>query len=54
MGAFDQEPRSLALAARGLDMAHAGEIFLEDHLTILDRRNGYGDARRVSLGLLDK
>ena len=27
MGAFDQEPRSLALAARGLDMARAGEIF---------------------------
>jgi uncharacterized DUF497 family protein len=33
---FDPENRLLTLAQRGLDVARVGEIFLEDHLTILD------------------
>lgn len=37
---FDPEKRILTLAERGLDMARAGEIFLEDHLTILDTLKG--------------
>ena len=50
---FGPEKRILTLAARGLDMARAGENFFKNRLTTLDRRNGYGDARLVSVGLID-
>ena len=50
---FDPEKRILTLAERGLDMARAGEIFLEDHLTILDTRKDYGEERFMSVGFLD-
>jgi uncharacterized DUF497 family protein len=33
---FDPEKRILTLAERGLDRTRAEEIFLENHLTILD------------------
>ena len=50
---FDPEKRILTLAERGLDMARAGEIFQDDHLTVPDPRKDYGEERFISVGFLD-
>ena len=50
---FDPEKRILTLAERGLDRTRAGEIFLEDHLTILDTLKVYGEECFISVLFLD-
>jgi uncharacterized DUF497 family protein len=50
---FDPAKRLMTLAERGLDMARAGEIFEDDHLTVRDDRRDYGEDRFISVGFLD-
>lgn len=50
---FDPAKRVMTLAERGLDMARAGELFDEDHLTIIDNRKDYGEDRFMSVGFID-
>lgn len=50
---FDPEKRDRALAERGLDFACAGEIFAGHHFTAPDLREAHGEARFITVGLLD-
>ena len=50
---FDEVKRAATLAARGLDMARAGEVFAGATLTIKDDRQDYGEDRFLTIGFLD-
>ena len=50
---FDAAKRDETLRERGLDMAHAGEVFRGLHLTRVDDREDYGEPRYVTAGWLD-
>ena len=50
---YDPAKRDAALAARGLDMARAGEIFEGPTLSVEDDRREYGETRFITIGLLD-
>jgi len=42
---FDEAKRGETIKARGLDMAHAEEVFADDTLTVEDDRQDYGEVR---------
>ncbi len=50
---FDPYKRVMTLAERGLDMARAGEIFEQNHITYPDDRADYGEPRSITVGYLD-
>jgi uncharacterized DUF497 family protein len=50
---FDPDKRDKTLAERGLDFAQAGEVFAGWHFTAEDCREGYGEARYITVGKLD-
>jgi uncharacterized DUF497 family protein len=50
---FDAEKRNQTLTKRGLDFGRAGEVFVGRHLTRLDDRADYGEARFVTTGQID-
>ena len=50
---FDEAKRAATLAARGLDMARAGEVLAGMTLTVEDDRRDYGEDRFITVGLLD-
>ena len=49
---FDEVKRAATLAARGLDMARAGEVFAGATLTVKDDRQDYGEDRFMTIGFL--
>ena len=49
----DPAKRLQTLQERGLDMRRAGEVFAGLHLTRVDDRFDYGEARYVTAGWLD-
>ena len=51
---FDPAKRTWTLDQRGLDMAKAGAIFADFHLSREDDREEYGEIRVVTLGRLTK
>lgn len=50
---FDPAKREWTLRERELDLAAAGKIFDDFRLTHEDEREDYGEARFVTLGVLD-
>ena len=50
---FDPAKREAVLAARGLDMARAGDVLSGDTLTVEDDRRDYGEQRFITIGFLD-
>jgi hypothetical protein len=50
---FDPAKRAQTLIERGLDFARARELFAGPTLSFDDRRRNYGEARMVSVGMLD-
>ena len=48
--AFDASKRAATLAARGLDMARAGEVLAGVTLTVEDDRRDYGEERFITIG----
>ena len=50
---FDSAKRDKTLAERGLDFAHAGEVFAGMHLTAQDSRQNYTEDRFITVGHLD-
>jgi hypothetical protein len=50
---FDPAKREWTLQKRGLDLAAAGKIFDHFRFTHEDERGDYGEARFVTLGVLD-
>ena len=52
--AFDAAKRAATLAARGLDMARAGEVLAGATLTVDDDRWEYGEERFITIGFLDE
>ncbi|MBN9472530.1 MAG: hypothetical protein ABS43_27605 [Bordetella sp. SCN 67-23] len=51
---YDADKRATILIERGLDMRHAGKIFIGCHLTLPDERRDYRECRYITLGLLDE
>lgn len=51
---FDAAKRDATLAARGLDMARAADVFAGATLTVEDDRRAYGEDRFITIGLLDE
>ncbi len=51
--AFDAAKRTATFAARGLDMARAGEVLAGATLTVEDDRRDYGEERFITIGFLD-
>jgi len=51
---FDPLKRDKTLTERGLDFARAGEVFAGRHYTAEDDREGYGEPRFITVGLLDE
>lgn len=49
---YDPAKRDATFAARGLDMARAGEVFSGPHLTVEDDRRDYGETRNLTIGFL--
>lgn len=49
---FDPAKRQATLAARGLDMADAGDVFDGATLTVEDDRQDYGETRLITIGHL--
>lgn len=49
---FDDEKRALTLQHRGLDFAHADQLFSGATLTLLDDRMDYGEIRYQTVGRL--
>lgn len=49
---FDPDKRNATLEARGLDMAEAGSVFDDSHLTFADIRFEYGEQRFITIGFL--
>ena len=50
---FDSDKREITLMERGLDFARAAEVFAGVTLTVEDARRNYGEARFITVGLLD-
>ena len=50
---FDPSRRDLKLEARGLDFAHAADVFGGLTMTVPDARRDYGEDRFQTYGLLD-
>lgn len=50
---FDPNKRDATLAERELDFARAAEIFSGRHFTKEDTREGYSEARYITVGTLD-
>ncbi|MBS0463154.1 MAG: BrnT family toxin [Proteobacteria bacterium] len=50
---FDAAKRSKTLAERGLDFADAEKVFAGRQFTAEDDRCDYGEARFITVGLLD-
>jgi len=50
---FNRAKREKTLAERGLDFRRAKEVFAGTHLTRIDDRKDYGEARYISTGRLD-
>lgn len=50
---FDPAKRAETLAQRGLDMAQTGEIWDGPHLTFEDDRRDYGEARLITMGVME-
>lgn len=50
---FDTDKREKTLAERGLDFARAGEVFAGVSVTVQDARQNYGEARYVTVGIID-
>jgi uncharacterized DUF497 family protein len=50
---FDEAKRTLTLEERGLDFAHAGEVFAGVQITQEDDRRDYGEPRFQTMGRLD-
>lgn len=50
---FDPAKRNRTLAERGLDFQRATEVFAGHHLTAQDPRDGYDEARFITVGTLD-
>lgn len=51
---FDAAKREATLAARALDMARAGEVFVDTNITFEDVRFAYGEPRFITIGDLDE
>ena len=49
---FDPVKRASVLRHRGLDLAHAAEVFAGRHATAADDRRDYGEPRFITAGLL--
>ena len=49
---YDPAKRNLTLAARGLDLAEAAEIFATELMTVEDDRMDYGETRCMTIGYL--
>ena len=50
---FDPDKRDKTLTQRGLDFAHAGEVFAGVNVTAEDARFDYGEPRFTTVGVLD-
>lgn len=50
---FDAFKREITLKKRGLDFARADELFAGITVSMTDARRDYGEARWVTMGLLD-
>ncbi|NJL08793.1 MAG: BrnT family toxin [Methylacidiphilales bacterium] len=50
---FDPAKRQATLDHRGLEMAHAEEVFAGTTITIEDDRQDYGEVRFITVGRLD-
>jgi len=50
---FDPAKREKTLRKRGLDFAHAAEIFAGPTIVTLDKRRDYGEDRYITIGYLD-
>jgi uncharacterized DUF497 family protein len=50
---YDEEKRALTLEHRGLDFAHAVNVFDSPTFTLVDDRKDYGEIRYLTLGTLD-
>lgn len=51
---FDQSKRDKSLKERGLDFARANEVFSGITVTMSDNRHDYGEARLITVGMLDQ
>ena len=49
---FDPVKRDATLQIRGLDMAHAPDVFAGATLTVEDNRKDYGEPRYITIGFL--
>jgi uncharacterized DUF497 family protein len=49
---WDEQKRQATLELRGLDFAHANEVFAGDTLTVEDDRLDYGEPRYQTIGEL--
>ena len=49
---FDPGKRDRTLAERGLAFEDAAEVFAGRHVTLMDERRDYGEARFLTFGLL--
>ena len=50
---FDPFKRDKTLTERGLDFAHAAQVFLGQHLTLEDTRENYDEQRFQTVGWLN-
>lgn len=50
---FDTAKRDTTLAERGLDFADAAKVFAGFTVSAPDLRKGYGEARIITMGMLD-
>ena len=50
---FDFDERDKTLTQRGLDFAHAGEVFAGVNVTAEDARFDYGEPRLTTVGMLE-
>jgi uncharacterized protein len=50
---WDERKRRRTLAERGLDFAHAEQVFAGAHYTRLDNRRDYGEPRYVTAGYVN-
>ncbi|MGV6987493.1 BrnT family toxin [Testudinibacter sp. P80/BLE/0925] len=49
---YDQLKRQKTLLERGLDFAHAEQVFHGTHFTAEDSRQNYGEIRYITIGTL--
>ena len=50
---FDPDKRDKTLTERGLDLAHANQVFAGANVTAEDARFDYGEPRFTTVGVLD-